>query len=51
MKLLHNSNFVQIFINGVIVVESSLTYHSFINTSANGSSRRLSFSVLPAILF
>jgi len=27
----------QIFISGMLVVEASLTYHSFINTSVSGS--------------
>jgi len=46
-----NSNFLQISISGMLVVETSLTYHSFINTSISGSSWRLSSSVLSAILF
>jgi len=44
-----NSNFLQISISGMLVVETALTYHSFINTSASGGCRRsetISSSVL-----
>ena len=49
--MIATSNYLQISLSGMLVVETSLTYHSFINTSASGSSRRLSSSVLSAILF
>jgi len=53
LKLLQNSKlqFLQISTSGMVVVETSLTYHSSINASVSGSSRRLLCSVLSTIRF